>query len=388
LSKAERYRFNPAEDTGEIGDIVVARTRFGEAGSAHAIDLRGCKGTRFEDVTLYASPSFGFLERNCDGSTYLRCIVNRRAPEHDPIKRALPRMRSLNADAYHSKDALKGPAILSCKARFQGDDCVNINGRYHYVLGSSGRELRVAIIDEMVTIKEGDPIEFMPYSGRRPPDAKVVKKRIAPEPMTEKEKAFIRELRIDERTRSELLGDEAKLYTLTLNREVALPEVSAICCPLRLGHGFAVKDCDFGDNRYRSILIKASKGEVSGNRITDSRMAAVLVSAEYWWMEAGMSSDLMIKNNIIKGCLESPIQIRAIDATREILPVGALRNISILKNRIANSAWQLIHVTSTSDLSIKGNILPNAPPEHIDHIKGQTSEPILLENCVSVKNQR
>ncbi len=385
VSKDQGYRFDPNEDTEQIGDILVAKNRFGKPGSPHAIELQSCKGMRFEDITLFASPSFGFLERDCDGSTYLRCIVDRRAPENDPIERALPRMRSLNADAFHSKDALKGPAIISCTARFMGDDCVNINGRYHYVIGSSGREVRIAMIDKTNTIKVGDPVEFMPYSGQRPPDAKVVQRRLDPAPITEEEKAIIRKLRMDERVRTGLLGEEAVLYTLTLDREVSLAPGSAVCCPLRLGQGFAVKDCDFGDNRSRGILIKASKGEVSGNRITNSRMAAVLISPEFWWMEAGMSSDVVVRDNTIKGCLQTPIQIHARGGNRQILPAGALRNISILNNRIEDSPWPLIHVTSTTNLTIEGNILPKAPPGQTRGNHREPNNSILLENCEDQK---
>lgn len=383
VSKAQGYRFNPKEDTQEIGDILVAKNRFGKPGGPHAVELRGCKGVRLEDITLFAAPSFGFLERHCDGTTYLRCTVDRRPPSDDPVKRAQPRMRSLNADAFHSKDATKGPAIISCSARFMGDDAVNINGRYHYVLGGSGRELRIAIIDKTNTIRVGEPIEFLPFSGPRPPDAKVVRRSLDPMPISEGEKAFIRTLRMDENMRSELLGGDAVIHTLTLDREVSLPPGSAVCCPLRLGHGFAVRDCDFGDNRSRGILIKASKGEASGNRITNSRMAAVLISPEFWWMEAGMSSDVVIRDNTIKGCLESPIQIRALGGNRRILPVGALRNISILDNRIENSAWPLIHVTSTSGLIIHGNALPESPPAQAPGNKA-----ILLENCEIAQPKR
>jgi hypothetical protein len=381
VAKAEGYRFDPAEDTEQIGDILVAKNAFGKPGSPHAIELRGCKGMRFEGITVFASPSFGFLERGCDGSTYLRCIVDRRESGDDPVKRALPRLRSLNADAFHSKDATKGPSIIACTARFQGDDCVNINGRYHFVRGSSGREVRIAILDKMATIKVGDPVEFLPYSGARPPDGVVVRIRPDSTPITGAEKDFIRKLGMDERMRAALLEGEARLQTLTLDREIALSAGSAVCCPLRIGNGFAVKDCDFGHNRSRGILIKASKGEVSGNRISHSRMASVLVSPEFWWMEAGMSSDVVIKDNIIKGCLETPIRIQAHGGSRGILPAGALRNISILDNRIEDCAWPLIHVTSASGLTIKGNILPAAPPEQIPAIHGGPTEPILLENC-------
>ncbi len=373
VRKAGRYRIDPAEDTERIGDILVVKNAYGKPGSPHTIELRKCRGARLEDVSVYASPSFGFLERSCDGTTYLRCKVDRRTPEDDPVKRAMPRMRSLNADAFHSKDALKGPAIVSCTARFMGDDAVNINGRYHYVRGGSGRELRIAVIDNKTTIQSGDPVEFMPYSGPRPPDAKVVRRQPDPEPFNEDEKDFIRKLRMDERMRASLLEGKATFHTLMLDRDVSLAPGSAVCCPLRLGHGFSVKDCDFGDNRSRGILIKASKGEVSGNRITNSRMAAVLVSPEFWWMEAGMSSDVVIRDNIIKGSLQTPIQIHARGGNRETLPAGALRNISILNNRIEDCPWPLIHVTSTSGLTIKGNLLPGATDKSVDAV--------LLENC-------
>jgi hypothetical protein len=381
VRKAGNYRFDPEQDSERVGDILVTNNAFGKPGSPHAIELHGCKGMRFEDITVFASPSFGFFERHCDGSTYLRCIVAHRDPADDPVKRAQPRMRSLNADAFHSKDAGKGPAIIACTARFQGDDCVNINGRYHYVRGARGREVRIAVIDSHSRIKAGDPVEFLPYSGPRPPDAVVMAMQPDPTPVTGEEKAFVRKLGLDHRVRTALLEGTAQFHTLTLDREVTLQTGSALCCPLRLGNGFAVKDCDFGDNRSRGILIKASKGEVSGNRITNSRMAAVLISPEFWWMEAGMSSDVVVRDNLIKGCLQTPIQIHARGGNRQLLPVGALRNISILNNRIENCEWPLIHVTSTSNLTIKGNILPAAPPRKPHGNAAAPAEPILLENC-------
>lgn len=381
VKKSETYRFGPNRDTEQIGDILVAKNFYGKGGSPHAIELRTCKGMRFEDITVYASPSFGFLERGCTASTYLRCIVDRRASGDDPVERSLPRMRSLNADAFHSKDAPKGPAILSCTARFMGDDAVNINGRYHFVRSSNGRDVRIAVIDRNTTIRPGDPVEFLPYSGPRPPNAKVVQRRPDPTPLSEEEKAFIRTLRIDNRMRAQLLDGKATFFTLTLDREVALAPGSAVCCPLRLGNGFAVKDCDFGDTRSRGILIKAGNGEISGNRITNSRMAAVLISPEFWWMEGGCSSNVVVRDNFIKGTFETPIQIHARGGNRQLMPAGALRNISIINNRIEDCAWPLIHVTSTTGLTIESNQMPASPPTQIRRRDDTPVERILLENC-------
>jgi hypothetical protein len=280
-------------------------------------------------------------------------------------------MRSLNADAFHSKYATKGPAILSCVARFMGDDAVNINGRFHFVRGSRGRQIRIAVIDRHATIRQDDVVAFLPFSGPRPQDAKVVRRQPDSVPFTAEEKSFIRALGLDADMRQSLLDGEAQYFTLTLDREIALPPGSLVCCPDRVGNGFVVKDCDFGANRSRGILIKASNGEVSGNRIANTRMQAILVAPEYWWMEAGMPSDLVISHNHIMASHRTPIEIHAFGGDRKILPAGTLRDISIIKNRIEDSAWPFIRVTSTTGLQIDGNILPD--------VNVPSAKPIVIE---------
>jgi hypothetical protein len=379
------YRFDPLRDTEQVGDILVTSNHFGTRGSPHAVELNHSKGVLLEDITVFASPCFGFLEYDCDGNRYIRCKVDRRDPSDDPVKRAQPRMRSLNADAFHSKDAVKGPAIIGCTARFQDDDCVNINGKYHYVSGTQGRLVRIAVLNNQLKIKVGDPVEFLPYSGPRPPDAMVMEMQPDPTPLTEEEKNLIQKLSLNENLRTGLLTGKTKFYTLTLDREIALPPGSAVCCPLRIGSGFVVKDCNFGHNRSRGILIKASHGEVTGNRIINSRMAAVLVSPEFWWMEAGSSSDVVVKDNFIEGCLQTPIQILAHGGHGHPLPAGAHRNIFITANRFVDCAWPLIRVTSTHGLIIEDNELPKTPPARQLASSGGNSPPVIeLEQCEDV----
>jgi hypothetical protein len=77
----------------------------------------------------------------------------------DPVKRAEPRIRSLNADALHSKHAIRGPRIIDCVAKYQGDDCVNICGDYHMVTECNGAELRVLAKHDM-NIETGDPAKL------------------------------------------------------------------------------------------------------------------------------------------------------------------------------------------------------------------------------------
>ncbi len=65
-------------------------------------------------------------------------------------------------------------------------------------------------------------------------------------------------------------------------------------------------------------------------------MAAVLVAPEFRWMEAGRSSDVVVKDNLIESCLKTPIQILAHSRDARPLLAGAHRNISILSNRLRN----------------------------------------------------
>lgn len=383
ISKGDSYRYRELVDTEVVGDWLVIDNRTKEKASTHAIELNECNGIRLEDITLYASPCFGFLERDSTASSYLRCRIDRRPPELDPIKRAQPRLRSLNADAFHSKDAAKGPAIISCTARYQGDDCVNINGRYHYVASSNGKQLRIAVLDQVPKFQAGDPVSFLPYAGPRPPDAVVTNLQPDPTPISEKEKNLLRRQHLDAKIRTALLEGKAMWYTLTVDRQINMSPGSAVCCPLRLGHGFVVKDCNFGPNRSRGILIKASHGEISNNRVHGSWMSAILLTTEFWWMEAGLCSDVLIRNNHISGCHDTAIEIRARTGDRRLLPAGAHRNISLLSNRIEDSVWPMIHVTSTSGLIMEGNVLPAAPSTRFTPNKQKAVEAVLLENCES-----
>jgi hypothetical protein len=50
-----------------------------------------------------------------------------------------------------------------------------------------------------------------------------------PTPLTEEEKILIQKLSLNENLRTGLLTGKAKFYTLTLDREIALPPGSAVC---------------------------------------------------------------------------------------------------------------------------------------------------------------
>jgi hypothetical protein len=234
-----------------------------------------------------------------------------------------------------------------------GDDCINICGDYHMIMSSQGQELRVLAKGNM-NIQPGDPVELALYTGERLPDAKAVSIQSAG-PILEDDRAFLAKQNLDADLKS--ARGLSRAFMLRLDREVSISRGGIVCSANRIGNGFAVRNCDFGFNRSRGILIKASHGEVIGNRMEVCWMSAILVSPEYWWLEAGTSIDLKIIGNTITNCGGVPIRIEATGGNGDIAPAGAHRDITITGNTVTGCAMPGILVTSTADLRIGRNTL-------------------------------
>jgi hypothetical protein len=373
-----------ARDPEQVGDLIVLGAEYTPHGNAaHAVECSGNVNVRLESIDLYASNCFGFLEYNCDGSTYYRCRIDRRPAATDIVKRADPRLRSLDADAYHSKHAIKGPSYIECVAKYMGDDCVNICGDYHMVTECRGAELRV-LAKHAMNIAVGDPVELFAYDGRRLPDAKVVTVERSGR-ISDAEREFIRKQRMDEGLRTRGCSDA---WRVTLDRAVELPMGSLIASARRMGNGFLVQGCDFGYNRSRGILIKASDGKVLNNRITESWMMAVLVSPEYWWLESGSSNNVEIRGNVITGCRGRPIYVHAQGGegliSGKVAPAGAHNNITVAGNTMTDCPMPAIEVTSTDGLKIENNtvVSPRSTRPQDAVVKTVNCEKVTQQNNV------
>jgi hypothetical protein len=346
-------------DPEEVGDLVVMAADLAPGGSAaHAVECHGCKNVVLEDVTLYASNCFGFLEHGCEATTYRRCRYDRRPPETDLAARE-PRLRSGNADAFHSKHARVGPRYLECVARFMGDDAVNICGDYHLVMAVAGASLRV-LAKHGMDLEAGDDVELVAYDGRRLPDARVVSIRAAAR-IGPDEVAWLRAQRMNENLRTNAGGALSQGYDVELDHAIDLPRGSVIASTRRLGNGFVIDRCTFGFNRSRGILIKASQGTISGCMLEGSQEVGILVAPEWWWLESGSASDLVITGNTIVNCPTPGIVVKAIGGNGRVGPAGGHRNIRIAGNRFENVAFPCILCTSTEGLEIADNRFPSKP---------------------------
>ena len=379
--------FTPGERSDspqQVGDLVVLGAEFAPHGSAaHAVACEHNVNVRLENIELFAANCFGFLEEDCAGTTYFRCRIDRRSAKTDLIARADPRLRSLDADAFHSSNATKGPAYIECAAKFMGDDCVNIHGAYHLVTAAQGRELRVLAKDNL-NIQPGDPVELVSYHGQRQPGAKALSVvRIGS--ISDEERAFLSHQNMDAGLKT-AHRSLTMAYLITLDHATDLPLGSLICAANRVGNGFVVKDCDFGFNRSRGILVKASHGLVCGNHVEASQMSAILISPEYWWLEAGSSDDVKITGNTIRNCGGIPICVEASGGTGDLAPAGAHRNIAITGNTITDCPQPGILVTSTTDLQLENNTLDlqagsQNVPELLRHAGLKQLQSVVKINC-------
>nr|MCU0791690.1 hypothetical protein [Opitutaceae bacterium] len=274
-----------------IGDIAVLHHEHAPGGFIpHAIMATDSRGLVFENVTLYASDTFGFFENRCENSRYLNCAVDRRPPELDYAMRGYRRVRSLNADAFHSKNARGGPRYERCIARYNGDDSIAINGYYHFITAVEGDSLRVLAKAEM-TLRVGDTAQMITREGVRLPDRKIT----ALTPLgsaTEEERALVSTPGwVEPRTLARTLKEA---WRVTLDGPVDdIPVATLIASAESIGSGFEIRDCYLGHNQSRGILLKAGHGRIEGNTMVGSIMSTILVAPEYFWLEAGFADDVV-----------------------------------------------------------------------------------------------
>jgi hypothetical protein len=342
-----------------VGDIAVISVTYAPGGrQPHAIMATDSEGLVFEDVTLYAGPTFGFFENGCNGSRYIRCRIDRRAPEHDPVRREMPRLRSMNADAYHSKNARRGPTYEHCSAFYMGDDAIAINGDFHFVTEAKGAELRV-LAKRSLRMRAGDTVQFLNLDGTRLPDRRIVS--VKPDgAITEEERKDIMSRNLYPDIRRDGLNDA---YRIVLDEPLeGVQRGTMICDANGIGNGFAIRHCRLGHNRSRGILVKAGRGEITDNEITGSVMTSILVTPEYWWLEAGMSDDLLIaRNRISEG---RGVGIAVVSVGREagiISPAGTFNNITITGNSVKGGPSPGLLVTSVRGLVEADNVIEPDP---------------------------
>lgn len=351
----EKKKKNP--DSNEVlGDFVVM-TLPSRGTRAHSVVTTKSKNIQYEDVIIYSGNCFGFFEDQCESNSYNRCQVNKKL--NDP-KVAYPRLRSINADAFHSKGATIGPKITNCILMYHGDDCIAINTSFYKVLSGKGDVVDLATNFRGIKMKVGNKLRFVDFEGKVVGDAKLVKIEATAD-YSKDDLSKLTEMFKGSRGG----GREPSVTRLTLDHSVPVTTGGVVSSVDMGGSGFIVKNNKMGYTRARGVLVKACDGVISGNTVIGCELGGIVLAPELNWMEAGFSRNILIDHNTVIDCMfanssygieqAAPISVIAVNSKETIVPCGGFKNITITNNIIKNSPLPAMIITSVDGAIIKGN---------------------------------
>ena len=364
------YRISGGQNRrGEVGDIAVWTIREPGRYAASAVGAGSSSGCLFENIAIYSTPhGCAFAEGSAEGNVYRNCSIDRRPLEADLFRRAMPRLRSGNHDAFNSRCSFKGPTLEGCTFRYHCDDCVNISGFYAFVTKREGRKLRlVAYGGGQGRLSVGDSCQLMTDDGRSLPDATAIAIRNAG-PVSDEDRRLFPSFKLWEG----LTQSISSAFEIELDEERDLPPGSAVISNRRMGNGFRILNCTMGHNRARGLLIKASDGVMENNLLEGVEGWAVQISQEYEWMEGGCSRNLSVRGNTIRRN-GAGVYVGGNNCRRKQLPADAHLNIAIAGNVFEGNS-RGVAVVGCTGLDLRGNEFRNF-----------SGEPYELVNVADVK---
>lgn len=328
------YKSGYNKDACEVvGDEVVFSLPYPGKTRPHAIIISQSANVHLEDITLFAGNCFGFFELECNHNVYNRCRVTKKI--NDSLV-SYPRLRSNNADAFHSKFAIHGPEITHCEFQYQGDDGIAVNTSFYRVTRCENNKVYVAATG--LKIKAGHRVRFVSAGGKVMEDATVLEMQPA---------------------------DSGNATMLTLDKTVSAVAGDLFSSLDMAGAGFIIKHNSIGYTRARGILVKSSEGVIEDNTVTGCELGGIVLAPEMNWMEAGFSRNVLIKHNLIKDCMfanssygieqAAPISVVAVNMHHKIAPAGGFSNIRIIGNTIENSPLPAIMITSVNGGEVTNN---------------------------------
>lgn len=380
----KKNKYNP-DSNEELGDYVVMSLDSGPETRPHSIFSYKSKNIQMEDITIYSGNCFGFFEDQCESNSYDNCTITKKT---DDSKVSFPRLRSINADAFHSKGAIVGPSVTNCTFMYHGDDCIAINTTFYKVISTSGSTVDIVSHLENLKMRLGDNLRFINFDGSVAGEAKVLKiekandfSKLALEEVNE-----MYSFTVDKRK-------QVEITRLTLDKTVEVGTGGVVSSLDMGGSGFVVKNNILGYTRARGILIKAPNGVISGNKVIGCELGGIILAPELFWMEAGFAQNVTVENNVIKDCMfanssygieqAAAISVVAINAKDEVAPSGGFTNITIKNNTILNSPVPAIILTSIDGGVVENNsigISRDIIRQHGKILKIDEEGPIWIKN--------
>lgn len=351
-----KKQFNP-DSNEQVGDYLTMSLESGQGTRPHSIVLCKSKNIRLENVTIWSGNCFGFFEDQCESNTYHRCVIDRKM---DDPNVSFPRLRAINADAFHSKAAIVGPTVTDCTFRYHADDCIAINTSFYKVMTNNGMTVDVVSQADRLKMRVGDRLRFVNYEGALAGEARVLKIETATD-FSQDDLNAVNEkysFTVDKRRHTDVTR-------LTLDAPVSVDNGGVVSSLDMGGNGFVLRGNLLGHTRARGILIKSSDGIIENNEVVGCELGGIVLAPELVWLEAGFSHNVRIENNRIVDCMfanssygieqAAPLCVVAINARDQVAPAGGFRNITVTGNTIINSPEPAMIFTSIEGGTVERN---------------------------------
>lgn len=342
-----KKNFNP-DSNEQVGDYLTMTLESGTGTRPHSIVLYKSKKVHLEDITIWSGNCFGFFEDQCEANSYHRCIIDRKMK--DPHV-SFPRLRAINADAFHSKAAVVGPTVTNCIFRYHADDCIAINTSFYKVMTAKGTTVDVVSPLSQLKMKPGDTLRFVKYDGSIAGESVLLNMETATD-FSQKDLDAVNSkyhFTVEKRKHS-------AVTRLTLSCKVDVDNGGVVSSLTRGGNGFVLRNNILGHTRARGILVKASNGVIENNEVVGCELGGIVLAPELVWLEAGFSHNVLVQNNRIIDCMfanssygieqAAPLCVVAINANDEVAPAGGFRQICVRHNTIINSPEPAMIFTS------------------------------------------
>ena len=378
----------PELQNERVGDLFC----LGLNGGATSIFASNTDGILYKNITVYTSGGMAFFDNFCSNVVFDSCVIARR-DKNDYVARS-PRLRSTNADGYHSRSARVGPQIINCTAEYLSDDCVAIECVYSVVVKSSANRARVVVRDGKTTgIKAGDEVEVY-----RPDDRVVYLKAKSVSyagKTTPEEYKFLNTQPIAKHIAKPPRMSHCEWIEFESG---SAPEGSYVVGMGRACRGYKIIGGKFGNLRSRGMLLKASGGVVDGAKIEGCFMPAIKISPELFFLEACHARDIVIKNCDITAEFSAAINIHSPTTdNKNFSPAGAHANILVENNTIRYVREPACLFSSIDGLTLKNNSFKKIAPSYeganwaystrkIGDNPPASDKLVLIENCANVNS--
>lgn len=326
--------------------------------SNNAFDVSDCKNVSFENVNVYTTAGMGLVCESTE-NIYLNRFNVCLKPDTD-------RLMTTTADGLHFGACRGEIKITNCLVENTHDDACNIKAGHYYGLSEINREnntLKCVKLNYMHRFDKGDSLYV--YT---------------------KNLEFVAEIKITEVVSTDDSGVVIKTDSISseVTEEMLLANAST-----------APKVC-FENNivrnkRNRGILLQSMDSVIRNNIFSYVGHGAISIMTEAsQFNESIVPGNIIIENNKVIACnsmatsIGADVAVLAYGQEWSNAPAGAIKDITIRNNFIANTARKAISLSSVSNAEITNNFIYN-PAKDAVSVQNNCAFSLAESNNITIK---